>query len=130
MEINPTNHTVTEFKSEKNEVIDLMPLAKTIWRKKWGILSIVILTMLLASLVTMSINPTYRATATMQIDQQEAQVVSIEKIYGINDSNEYLQTQFELLKSRALAERVVKELKLTTHKDFDPRQAEPPMFYI
>lgn len=130
MEINPTNHTVTEFKSEKNEVIDLMPLAKTIWRKKWGILSIVILTMLLASLVTMSINPTYRATATMQIDQQEAQVVSIEKIYGINDSNEYLQTQFELLKSRALAERVVKELKLTTHKDFDPRQAEPPMFDI
>lgn len=113
---------------ENSDVIDLLPLFQTVWRKKWSIISLVFIVMLLTTLVVMSIIPTYRASATMQIEQQEAKVVSIEQVYGLDSSSEYLQTQFELLKSRALAENVVKALKLTKHKEFDPEQQEPPLF--
>ncbi len=122
---NQNNNTNNE-----NDVIDLLPVFLVVWRKKWTIMTLVILTMILTALVVLSIEPTYRSTATMQIEQQEAQVVSIEQIYGVDSSSEYLQTQFELLKSRTLAERVVRELELTTHIEFDPRQAEPPLIDI
>ncbi|GAB6069245.1 exopolysaccharide regulatory tyrosine autokinase VpsO [Thiomicrorhabdus hydrogeniphila] len=115
---------------ENSDVIDLLPLFKTVWRKKWSILGLVFIVMLLTTLVVMSIIPTYRASTTMQIEQQQSKVVSFEQIYGLDSSSEYLQTQFELLKSRALAEKVVKLLDLTHHKEFDPAQQEPPLIDI
>ena len=72
-----------------------------------------LLAALLAGLISYAITPTYRAQATLLIEAEEAKVVSIEEVYGINSSNnEYLKTQFEMLKSTALAERVTKSLKL------------------
>ncbi|WP_029408401.1 GumC family protein [Thiomicrorhabdus sp. Milos-T2] len=114
-----------------NDVIDLLPLIKLVWRRKWRIISLVFVVMLLTALVVMSIAPTYQASATMQIEEKGSNVVSIEQVYGLDGgSSEYLQTQFELLKSRALAESVVKDLNLTTHKEFDPSQQEPPLIDI
>lgn len=128
---NPSQQFANNAPQENSDVIDLLPLFKTVWRKKWSIISLVFIVMLLTTLVVMSIIPTYRASATMQIDQQESKVVSIEQVYGIDGgSSEYLQTQFELLKSRALAEKVVKLLNLTTHKEFDPAQQEPPLLDV
>ncbi|GKT11816.1 MAG: polysaccharide biosynthesis transport protein [Thiomicrorhabdus sp.] len=116
---------------QNRDVIDLLPLFKMVWQKKWSIISIVFAVMLLAVLIVLNIIPTYRATATLLIEQKQSQVVSIEQVYGLDGgSSEYLQTQFELLKSRALAERVVKALNLTTHKEFDPRQQDAPLIDI
>lgn len=123
---NLTAGTMSSQGQQGRDVVDLLPLFKMVWQKKWGILSIVFTVMLLAALIVLNMTPSYRATATLLIEQKQSQVVSIEQIYGLDgSSSEYLQTQFELLKSRALAERVVKALNLTTHKDFDPRQQEP-----
>lgn len=118
-------------KSENNDVIDLLPLFQTIWRKKWSIFSLVFIVMILTYLFVMTIEPTYRATATLQIKQKETNVVSIEQVYGIDaGQTEYLQTQFELLKSRTIIEKVVTKLNLTKHKEFDPEQIEPSLFDI
>lgn len=83
--------------------------------KKYALkaVAVALLGALLAGLVSFAITPTYRAQATLLIEAEEAKVVSIEEVYGINSSNnEYLKTQFEMLKSTALAERVSKDLKL------------------
>ena len=62
----------------------------------------------------------------MLIEQGKNKVVSIEEVYSQGFSQrEYFQTQVEILKSDELARSVVQKLKLTTHPDFDPRQAEP-----
>ena len=53
-------------------------------------------------------------------------MVSIEEVYSQGFiQREYFQTQVEILKSDELARKVIQKLKLTTHPDFDPRQAEP-----
>ncbi|ASL29061.1 GumC family protein [Azotobacter chroococcum] len=110
---------------------DLLQLWQTIWHRKWSILSLVVVVMMVAVLVVQSIIPTYRAATTVLIEEKQANVVSIEQVYGLEGSGkEYLQTQFELLKSRALAERVVRELNLTTHPEFDPRQQPEPLIDI
>ncbi len=113
---------------ESEDEIDLLKLWQTIWRRKWSIMTLVLVVSMVAILVVFSITPIYRAAATLLIEQKSAKVVSIEQVYGLDGAgNEYLQTQFELLKSRALAERVVRQLNLTTHPEFDPRQQPEPL---
>ncbi|WP_242672915.1 GumC family protein [Azotobacter chroococcum] len=109
----------------------MLRLWQTLWRSKWSILALVLVVVMVAILAVLSITPIYRAGATLLIEQKQANVVSIEQVYGLEGSgNEYLQTQFEMLKSRALAERVVRELNLTTHPEFDPRQQPEPLIDI
>lgn len=122
---------IVQRSDEDNDEIDLLQLWQTIWRRKWSILTLVVVVMMVAVLAVLSITPVYRAGATLLIEQKQANVVSIEQVYGLEGTgSEYLQTQFELLKSRALAERVVKQLNLTTHPEFDPRQQPEPLIDI
>lgn len=111
-----------------DDEIDLLQLWHSIWQRKGSIVTLVLVVAMLSTLVVLSITPIYRAAATLLIEQKAAKVVSIEQVYGLDGSgNEYLQTQFELLRSRSLAERVVRELNLTTHPEFDPRQQPAPL---
>jgi len=62
------------------------------------------------------------------IGQGKAKVAPTEEVYAsVGDGREHFQTQSEILKSRALAVRVVDKLGLTGHPDFDPRQRAPSL---
>lgn len=125
------NKISTSSKTSPIEFIDIQQIYQAVWRKKWRIILLSFLAMIIASLLVMSIEPTFKATAKMQIEQQEAQILSIEQIYGIDGaSSEYLKTQFELLRSRTLAERVVNELNLVNHPIYDFRQHPEPAFSL
>jgi capsular exopolysaccharide synthesis family protein len=58
----------------------------------------------------------YRATLTLQIDQQESKVMAVGSVSpndtSYYDSQNFYQTQYELLKSEALAQRVIEQLNL------------------
>lgn len=116
---------------DDDDEIDLLKLWNTIWRRKWSIIALTLVVAMVTVLIVLSVTPIYRASATLLIDQKKANVISIDQVYGLDGSGtEYLQTQFELLKSRSLAERVVNELQLTIHPEFDPRQQEAPLIDI
>lgn len=109
----------------QDDEIDLRHYWNVVNKHKWGILSFSLLMALIALLVAYTLTPIYRATATLLIESKEAKVVSIEEVYGLGgNSREYLQTQYQVLKSRALVERVVTELDLVNHPAFDPRQQQ------
>jgi len=107
---------------EQEAEIDLRQYWRVVMRYKWGIAGLAIAITVLATLIVFSLRPVYRATATLMIEQRQAKVVTIEEVYGLDGANkEYLQTQFEILKSRELATRVVRQLKLDEHPDFMPK---------
>jgi succinoglycan biosynthesis transport protein ExoP len=125
---NPDRNLIVQRQDDDGDEIDLLKLWQSLWRRKWGIISLVFAVMMVTALVVLVITPIYRAAATLLIEQKAAKVVSIEQVYGLDGvGNEYLQTQFELLRSRALAERVVRQLDLTSHPEFDPRQQPKPL---
>lgn len=104
----------------QEDVIDLRQYWQTIMRQKWGIIGFAFIVTLLTALVVFSITPIYRATATLLIESQQANIVSIEEVYGLDGGNsEYFTTQFEILKSRSLAEKVVTKLDLVNHPVFN-----------
>jgi len=107
------------------ETLDLVEYWRAISKRRWSILGLTVLIAILATLVVFAMRPTYRATATLLIEQAKAKVVSIEEVYNQGYMNrEYFQTQAEILKSDELARKTIQKLKLTTHPDFDPRQTQ------
>ena len=107
------------------EVIDLRQYFSVINKYKWRIAFLAVVVACLAAVVALNLTPKYRATAVLLIEAQQAKAVSFDEIYGL-DSNrkEYYLTQFEILKSRKIAEAVVIKLNLKDHPDFE---AKPSM---
>src|SRR5205085_4251039 len=110
----------------QDESLNIVEYWRAITKRRWGILGLTLLLSVIAALIAFSLRPTYRSTATLLIEQGKSKVVSIEEVYSQGlIQREYYQTQVEILKSEELARKVVKRLSLTTHPDFDPRQAKP-----
>jgi len=104
----------------QQDVIDLRKYFSVINIHKWRIFGLAILVTLITVLVVLNIRSQYSATATLLIESQQAKAVSIEEVYGMNSSQqEYYLTQFEILKSRSIAQTVVDRMDLTNHPDFE-----------
>lgn len=113
---------------DDTDFIDLKKIWLALWSRKWSIASLVIVVTMLATLAVMQMTPIYRATATMLIETKGNQLVAFQQVYdNTGQLNEYLQTQLGLIASRGVAERVVRELNLTEHPEFDPRQRSEPL---
>jgi len=106
--------------SETEEDFNFQQYFQVINKHKIGVLIFSFMTTILSSLVVMSLTPVYQATASLLLESESAKLISIEEVYGINAGrSEYYETQFEILKSRSLVERVVRRLSLIKHEDFD-----------
>ena len=105
--------------------LELLEYWRSIKRRKWAIIGLALATAVLASVVSLSMTPIYRATATVLIEASKNKVVSVEDVYASTDQREHYQTQVELIKSRDVAVRTAMALKLWEHPEYDPRRAKP-----
>lgn len=104
---------VRNVESELGEKeVDLLEYWRVIVKRKWTVLgafAIVVLSGLMATLLT---TPIFRATATVQIERQAMRVVNVPGVEPIEApyDREFYETQFQLLRSRSMAEKVAAEL--------------------
>ena len=113
-----------------NDTIDLQHFFWVVSRYKWKIISLAMIVTVLTAVVVFSITPKYSATAKLLIQAEQANVVSIQEVYGLDSGRkEYFFTQLEVLKSHQISERVVENLNLINHPEFDPDQ-QPKTFSI
>ncbi|MDH3273560.1 MAG: polysaccharide biosynthesis tyrosine autokinase [Gammaproteobacteria bacterium] len=104
---------------DEDQPLDLRHYWNVIDRKKWAILGLALAVTLLAALTAFAMTPVYRASATVLIESREANVVSIDEVYGLDtQAQQYYATQFEILDSRPLAEDVVAKLDLSSDPEF------------
>jgi len=107
------NDLRTAQKDADEDVIDLTHYFRVINVSKWRIISLAIVVTLLVALIVLSMTPIYKATSSLLIESEETNIVSIEQVYGLDSSKkEYFETQFEILKSRHIAQKVVDKLNL------------------
>lgn len=113
--------SANENKLIPEEALDLTKYLQLIKNNWFKITLFSALATALAILVVFSITPKYQATSILMIEAETTNAVSIEEVVGI-DSNkkEYYQTQFEILKSYQIAERVIEELELELLPEFNP----------
>lgn len=108
--------------------IDLLSYWRVLIKRRWlvlGVLGIVLATALVGTLLT---TPVYRATAIMQIERNTLQVVNIPGVDTMEDNSDddFYQTQYELLKSRSIAQRVASELGLSEGAELDRLSPSSP----
>ncbi len=108
------------------EEIDLGGLAAALGRKKRMILTATLGAAALAFAFTMSVKPRYMAESRILVENQESyftsaapQGVAPVEIAAAPDA-EAINSQIQLLTSRDLARRAVKQLGLQGHPEFDP----------
>ncbi|GAA4648609.1 exopolysaccharide regulatory tyrosine autokinase VpsO [Kistimonas scapharcae] len=112
-----------------NDVISLREIVHILMTYRWAIAGFTLAVTLLATLVVFTMTPIYQATAVLQIEQEQAKVVSIEEMYGIDGGGDsYLNTQFEVLKSRSVLEKVVNKLNLLDDPEFNTTLREKPWY--
>jgi succinoglycan biosynthesis transport protein ExoP len=80
--------------------------------------------------LTFLMTPIYTATTTLQIDRESARVFNLEDVSpseSLIQGEEFFQTQYGLLRSRSLAERVINDLGLaSSDKALESIGAAPP----
>ena len=101
-------------------------------RNVWLIGAIVALFVAIAVVLTMLQTPLYTAASTVEINEQ-ADTVLGEELESQDNSDSswdidlFLNTQLEILRSRALAERVVRRLNLAANERFFAAMQDPDM---
>lgn len=113
----------------EDDGLDLRVLLATLRRHKWVILASAVIGLVIATINGLTQTPMYRATVTVQIDQTAPSIVPFIR-EGETAPADYdgmnLKTQVELLRSRALAERVIDELGLDPSRGRVTGEGGPP----
>ncbi len=106
---------------EDDDSIDLREYWRILAKRRWvvfGVLAIVVAATLMATLLMV---PEYRATVTVQINPDGARILAYEDFEpaqrGGASSQQFLTTQYEILRSRSLAEAVVRKHGLQDHPE-------------
>jgi polysaccharide biosynthesis transport protein len=98
---------------------DLLEYWRIVTKRKWMILSILGSCLALGVLITLIQTPLYSSTVRLQIDRYSSKVVEGGNVSPVESADiDFLKTQYELLLSRTMAERVVSTLKLGDDSEF------------
>ena len=122
-------HPVPPGPFESVEIKD-PPELLTFWRllqkRRWTIL-LTLLVLFTGVLVgTLLQTPVYRAKALIEFEKEARGIPTLQEMFELEGvSNSYLQTQYKILQSASLAQRVIDELRLETHEAFNDAQPTP-----
>jgi polysaccharide biosynthesis transport protein len=99
--------------------LTLTDLLRIVLKHKWTLLAVLLVAGSVSVVRTLLSTPVYRSTLTLQIEKTAQRVVNFNNDVdqeAYSDEFTLLKTQYELLRSRSLAERVVDELRLERPK--------------
>lgn len=99
---------------EPSERLDLKAFWQTIIRRKRLILLFVIILFSLSLIATLLMKPVYRASTLLEIERKIASATDSGFSNGDDprDTRDFYQTQYELIKSRSIATKVIEKLSL------------------
>jgi len=107
-----------EFPEE--EEIHLRDYLNVILKRRWTVITCFVVLVTVVTIASFKMEPVYKATCQILIERDNPKVVKIEEVMAIDaSSTDYYQTQYEILKSQELAERVIKRLNLYDNKEFN-----------
>ncbi|GAA4890851.1 polysaccharide biosynthesis tyrosine autokinase [Ferrimonas pelagia] len=113
-----------EFETQKEQMLSMEWVG---FSAQWAVLRryrgwIVLFTLLIAAIgfaVIRQMPPQYYSEALLLLENRQSSVVSIEEIYGLDaSSDEYFQTQYQIIQSRKIAEDVIERTGLLSEREF------------
>lgn len=96
-----------------DDVIDLRALWAMLMRRRWTVIITALIIVVAGTIYTAVQTPIYRASTTVQIERESSNIIDFEDVVAAESGNrDFYETQYELLRSRNLARRVIDQLGL------------------
>lgn len=106
--------------AQRHAVHEIMNFLRVLRRRRAMIIAIVVIATIGSYVATMSMTKLYTASASLLINQQKMQVVNVQSVLSdLSYDTGTVDSQVEVLKSRALAAKVVERLDLTQDPEFN-----------
>lgn len=130
--LKPTRSIMSEERytisgTDADDVVDLQAIASTLWRGKLWMVLAVILACFAGGYYAFGVAiPKYRSTAVVMLETRQEQVVSLDSVVGsLGTDVSAVNSEMEVLKSRALLGKVVDALDLTQDPEFNRSLSAP-----
>ncbi len=106
--------------------IHLRDYLQIILRRKWIVITVLVTVLTTVTIGTFMMKPQYRATTMIKIEMDKVNILSFNDVYQAQMTSEdsFQQTQFKVLKSRNLAKRVIRKMKLDASPEFSGQKRE------
>src|SRR5713226_7356073 len=96
---------------------------KVIRKRRWTVLTAFAVLFGVVLVETLRQKPVYRAKALLEIDKENPSLVTPQELFQLDEvSDAYLETEYKVLGSEDLAERVIHQLGLDQVGEFRPQQ--------
>jgi capsular exopolysaccharide synthesis family protein len=114
------------YRYPEDEELHLRDYLQVILRRKWIVITFFVAVVTTVTIGTFMMKPLFKSTATIKIDKENPNILKFKDIYAVERTEEdYYQTQYKILKSRNLAKRVIRRMKLASNPEFsDTKKAE------
>ena len=106
--------------------MDLKSATFMLRRRARLIFTVAAASMVLALVIAMLMTPMYQSKTLLLLEPRHSQVLNIEEVLSpLTASSEVVRSEIEIIKSRAVIDRVIDKLNLTDDVEFNP----PPHFW-
>jgi len=113
----------------QEEEIHLRDYWKVIVKRRNSVLTFFSVLVVVVTIGTLTTTPVYRATTRVLIDRENQYMANINTVYADFYSEDYYHTQYELIRSGAVAYKVAKNLNLQSNPDFNPAAKKSDGFF-
>lgn len=111
----------------QEEEIHLRDYLSIVLRRKWIVITFFVAVVATVVIGTFMMKPLYKASSTLKIDKENSNVILFKDSYALENVDEkYYQTQYQMLRSRNLAKRVIRQMRLDKNSEFTGKSAALP----
>src|ERR687884_900446 len=101
--------------------VHLLDYVKVLYKRRWTAATAFLVVFVGVAVYTFTATPIYEARTQILIEKENANVVTFKEAFEQNQiADDYYQTQYKILQSRALARRTLDALHMWDHPQFSP----------
>ena len=115
--------------NQTEEQIDIRDYWRIIAKRYKLIITFFLVVVTTVAIYSLTMIPVYRSTTQILIERANPNILSVQEMFAIDPSGQdFYQTQYKILESRALAREVIKRLNLAEHPEFKSVEEEAGFF--
>src|SRR5215475_10033729 len=122
----PPAHAARPSDPPEDTEVHLSDYLRVLYKRRWPALTVFLIVFVGTCVFTFTATPIYNARVQLLIEKENTNVVTFKEAVEQNQlTDDYYQTQYKILQSRALARRTLDSLNLWHFPEFGSPEAAP-----
>ncbi|MDD3952811.1 MAG: polysaccharide biosynthesis tyrosine autokinase [Lentisphaeria bacterium] len=110
------------MEENREQEVDLQHYLRVLFKWRWVACILFALVVFFTTIYNFTTTPLYESSARLLIEKENPNLVSIQEVMAVDASGQdYYQTQYQIIQSRAVARAVIERLDLASSEEFFPK---------